>query len=185
MLVLTPPRCCRRGSKLGKECLCGAHYTSSCHIRALRTALYSFSVSYGLRSCLAVLMRAVQLARSRPRELLSLSSLVGEKSLTFREDAVRLGLFTGVFTGGYQYLRCLLQAWRGPSASNTLVAGFVAGLSVLFMHKDTQRTLALYVFARLVQCLYNDAKERKWIKPVLSSLPVARSRCDRRCRFRF
>jgi hypothetical protein len=45
-----------------------------------------------------------------------------------REDAVRLGLFVGGFTGIYHLLRGYLQRWRpDKSGANCVAAGAAAG----------------------------------------------------------
>lgn len=41
-----------------------------------------------------------------------LQQLVSEKDLIVREEACRIGLFFGGFSGSYHALRCLLRKWR-------------------------------------------------------------------------
>ncbi|KAM7491793.1 hypothetical protein LguiA_034714 [Lonicera macranthoides] len=77
----------------------------------------------------------------------SVVQLVSEKDLIVREEACRVGLLFGGFTGSYHALRIL--------------AGSVAGLSVLALDdSNRRRTLALYLLARLAQCAYNSAKSK-------------------------
>lgn len=83
-----------------------------------------------------------------------------------REAAVRLGLFTGVFTGGFNYIHCMLGKYLGQTGWNSFIAGSLSGLSVLFMSVDTRRTLSLYIMIRAAQCIYNELKRRGSIKPI-------------------
>lgn len=41
-----------------------------------------------------------------------LQQLVSEKDLIVREEACRIGLLFGGFTGSYHALRCCLRKWR-------------------------------------------------------------------------
>jgi hypothetical protein len=75
-------------------------------------------------------------------------------------------MFTGSFVGGFNYAHCLLQRFYGKHPRNSLIAGAIAGLSVRFLVKDSRRTLSLYIVARLLQCLYNEAKRVGYIKPI-------------------
>jgi hypothetical protein len=173
-----------------KACPCG--HVGPCHKSALRTFVHAFGLSYGLRSVLSLLARAFSLARTDPRRLRSLYHLVSEQHLVARESAVRLGLFTGIFAGGFQAVRCALHHLRVARAGNgaavaaaaaggagggkhaaaaaaaaaevkarqnardVLIAGFVAGLLTSPLYTgETKRTLALYLFARFLQCIYN------------------------------
>lgn len=49
--------------------------------------------------------------------------------LVCREDAVRLGLFIGGFTGSYHLISGALRKWQGslPPAQNCMAAGTAAG----------------------------------------------------------
>ncbi len=50
-----------------------------------------------------------------------------------REDAVRLGLFIGGFTGSYHLISGALRKWQGslPPAQNCMAAGTAAGIAAL------------------------------------------------------
>ena len=62
---------------------------------------------------------------------------MSEKHLVAREAAVRLALFTGTFTGSFEFVRCALRRARGvDDAVNVSVAGFVSGASLLLHHGD-------------------------------------------------
>jgi len=41
---------------------------------------------------------------------------------------------------------------------NILISGSIAGLSLLFQPPENRKTIALYLFTRLLQCLYNESK---------------------------
>lgn len=60
-------------------------------------------------------------------------------------------------------MHCLLRRIRKKEDHwNSIISGAIAGLSLLFQEKEARRTPALYLLARLVQCLYNSFKSRGW-----------------------
>lgn len=87
---------------------------------------------------------------------------MSEKDLIVREEACRIGLFFGGFTGSYHALRCLLRKLRKKETPlNSILAGSVAALSILALDdSNRRRTLALYLLARVAQCAYNSAKSK-------------------------
>ncbi|XP_059627825.1 uncharacterized protein LOC132270661 isoform X2 [Cornus florida] len=91
-----------------------------------------------------------------------MQQLVSEKDLIVREEACRIGLLFGGFTGSYHALRCLLRKLRKKETPiNAILAGSVAGLSILALDdSNRRRTLALYLLARVAQCAYNSAKSK-------------------------
>jgi hypothetical protein len=107
-------------------------------------------------------LHIIKLLRTRPSAVFQIDQLVGAHGLP--ADAVRMGLFLGGFTGIYNGMRCLLARWSGrDDVSTVMVSGAVAGLALNFHPKDSHRTLALYVLARVFQCWYNKAKVAgKW-----------------------
>ncbi|KAI7979873.1 Transmembrane protein 135 [Camellia lanceoleosa] len=119
------------------------HADDSCVANAIGNLCQSFLLSYGVRVGIGILLRAFKLARGQSySSLLDLKQLVSEKDLIVREEACRIGLLFGGFTGSYHALRCLLRKLR---------------------KKETPlnaRTLALYLLARLAQCAYNSAKSK-------------------------
>lgn len=140
-----------------------AAYESSCVANAIGNLCQTFLLSYGVRVGIGILLRAFKLARRQSySSILDLKQLVSEKDLIVREEACRIGLFFGGFTGSYHALRCLLRKWRKRETSlNVILAGSVAGLSVLALDdSNRRRTLALYLMARLAQCAYNSAKSK-------------------------
>ncbi|KAK1568880.1 hypothetical protein Q3G72_030028 [Acer saccharum] len=141
------------------------HHASdeSCVANAIGNLCQSFLLSYGVRVGIGILLRAFKLARRQSySSLLDLKQLVSEKDLIVREEACRIGLLFGGFTGSYHALRCLLRKIRKKETPiNAILSGSIAGLSVLALDdSNRRRTLALYLLARLAQCTYNSAKSK-------------------------
>ncbi|KAI4352918.1 hypothetical protein L6164_007125 [Bauhinia variegata] len=135
----------------------------SCVAHAIGNLCQSFLLSYGVRVGIGILLRAFKLIRRQSySSLLDLKQLVSERDLIVREEACRIGLLFGGFTGSYHGLRCLLRKLRKKETPlNAVLAGSVAGLSVLALDdSNRRRTLALYLLARLAQCAYNSAKSK-------------------------
>ncbi|XP_031502668.1 uncharacterized protein LOC116265854 [Nymphaea colorata] len=150
-----------RGLPASSTHRCDRHPDESCVAHAVGNLCQSFLLSYGVRVGVGILLRAFKLARRHSySSLLDLKQLVSEKDLIVREEACRIGLLFGGFTGSYHALRCLLRRMRKKERpSNAVLAGMVAGLSVLALDDSSRRrTLALYLLARLSQCAYNSAK---------------------------
>ncbi|OEL30333.1 hypothetical protein BAE44_0008646 [Dichanthelium oligosanthes] len=141
---------------------CG-HEGESCAAHAAGNLCQSFLLSYGVRVGIGILLRAFKLARRRSYgSLLDLKQLVSEKDLIVREEACRVGLLFGGFTGSYHALRCFLRRIRKKETPyNAILAGSVAGLAILALDDSSRRrTLSLYLLARLAQCAYNSAKSK-------------------------
>ncbi|XP_078442401.1 mitochondrial import inner membrane translocase subunit Tim17/Tim22/Tim23 family protein [Wolffia australiana] len=139
------------------------HAGESCTAHALGNLCQSFLLSYGVRVGIGILLRAFKLARGQSySSILDLKQLVSEKDLIVREEACRIGLVFGGFTGSYHALRCFLRRFRKKETPlNVMLAGSVAGLSILALDDSSRRrTLALYLAARLAQCAYNSAKSK-------------------------
>ncbi|KAF3675672.1 putative glutamate dehydrogenase [Capsicum annuum] len=139
------------------------HADESCVANAIGNLCQTFLLSYGVRVGIGILLRAFKLARRQSySSLLDLKQLVSEKDLIVREEACRIGLLFGGFTGSYHALRCLLRKLRRKETPlNAILAGSVAGLSILALDdSNRRRTLALYLLARLSQCAYNSAKSK-------------------------
>ncbi|XP_044493154.1 uncharacterized protein LOC123216703 [Mangifera indica] len=141
------------------------HHASdeSCIANAIGNLCQSFLLSYGVRVGIGILLRAFKLARRQSySSILDLKQLVSEKDLIVREEACRIGLLFGGFTGSYHALRCLLRKLRNKETPvNSFLAGSIAGLSVLALDdSNRRRTLALYLLARVAQCAYNSAKSK-------------------------
>ncbi|RHY34499.1 hypothetical protein DYB32_000901 [Aphanomyces invadans] len=117
--------------------------------KAAKTGASNFLLAYNIRAGIALLSRIVQLIQKRKfRDLVDLNSLLSEKHLNFRVEAVSMGLFIGCFTGGYEALQAILLLPPWP----------------LHHHPDLillrRRSLALYTFVRALQSVYNIAKAR-------------------------
>ncbi|KAL6862164.1 hypothetical protein ACP4OV_016813 [Aristida adscensionis] len=146
----------------GGEWGCG-HEGESCAAHAAGNLCQSFLLSYGVRVGIGILLRAFKLARRKSyASLLDLKQLVSEKDLIVREEACRVGLLFGGFTGSYHALRCFLRRFRKKETPyNAILAGSVAGLAILALDDSSRRrTLSLYLLARLAQCAYNSAKSK-------------------------
>ncbi|KAE8693387.1 60S ribosomal protein L13-1-like [Hibiscus syriacus] len=135
------------------------HADNSCVANAIGNLCQTFLLSYGVRVGIGILLRAFKHARRQSySSLLDLKQLVSEKDLIVREEACRIGLLFGGFTGSYHLLRCLLRKLRKKDTPvnalcwNRLLAGSIAGLSILALDDSSRRrTLALYLLARLAQ----------------------------------
>lgn len=89
------------------------HADDSCVANAIGNLCQTFLLSYGVRVGIGILLRAFKLARGQSySSLLDLKQLVSEKDLIVREEACRIGLLFGGFTGSYHALRCLLRKTR-------------------------------------------------------------------------
>ncbi|XP_022736826.1 uncharacterized protein LOC111289776 isoform X2 [Durio zibethinus] len=152
----------QRTAASGDEPPCN-HADNSCVANAIGNLCQSFLLSYGVRVGIGILLRAFKLARGQSySSLLDLKQLVSEKDLIVREEACRIGLLFGGFTGAYHALRCLLRKLRKKETPvNAILAGSIAGLSILALDdSNRRRTLALYLLARVAQCAYNSAKSK-------------------------
>ncbi|KAJ0961599.1 hypothetical protein J5N97_001096 [Dioscorea zingiberensis] len=150
----------RGGSGAHPDC---DHADESCVAHAIGNLCQSFLLSYGVRVGIGILLRAFKLARRQSySSILDLKQLVSEKDLIVREEACRVGLLFGGFTGSYHAIRCFLRKFRKKETPfNAILAGSVAGLSILALDGSSRRrTLALYLLARLAQCAYNSAKSK-------------------------
>ncbi|KAL3524106.1 hypothetical protein ACH5RR_016940 [Cinchona calisaya] len=139
------------------------HADESCVANAIGNLCQSFLLSYGVRVGIGILLRSFKLVRRHSySSLLDLKQLVSEKDLIVREEACRIGLLFGGFTGSYHALRCLLRKLRKKETPmNAILAGSVAGLSILALDDSSQRrTLAFLIGLLFPQCAYNSAKSK-------------------------
>ena len=123
---------------------------------------------FNIRSGVALLMRFLRLLRSNPSKAISIENLVAEDKLIFRAEAVRFGLFGGMFAFLFRSASSLtkLVLARNSSKVPSLVGGFVAGGALTFMSKDWHRTLSLYVATRALECAYNVMKTKGFFKGI-------------------
>eukprot|EP01129_Flabellula_baltica_P011583 TRINITY_DN5107_c0_g1_i1.p1 TRINITY_DN5107_c0_g1~~TRINITY_DN5107_c0_g1_i1.p1 ORF type:complete len:453 (+),score=61.26 TRINITY_DN5107_c0_g1_i1:37-1359(+) len=119
-------------------------------------------LTYGGRTGLSVILRCISLLRQgKIDKLFSFQKVFAEKHVVVRVEAMRMGLFLGGFASVFKLLKLIFEYYsRKRSVYHSLIAGFVASLSCLFLESDFRRTLALYVIARAFQSLYNWLKKR-------------------------
>jgi hypothetical protein len=115
----------------------------------------NFSLVFYVRAGVALLARALSLLRTSPGKLLSWNSLLGERHLGFRVQAVRFGLFVGGFASLYRVLRAVLQVLLPQRWHAAAAAGAAASVSLTALPAESRRTFALYAFARALQCGWN------------------------------
>ena len=146
-----------------------------------------FALVYGVRSGVAVLARVGGTLRDprggpltrRLRTLASLSHLLDEKNLVVREDAVRLGIALGGFSGLYYLLREVMllarNAKRAGGKGRAVVAGAkgrerekwvpcvaggaAAAVAFTALPENGRRIAALYCLTRALQSWYNAARD--------------------------
>ena len=93
-------------------------HASGCASHALSMFWRTFTTAYMTRAGISVAAHALRTMRSRkPSKIFDLSHLVGESALKYREEAVRFGLFAGMFVGGYNATRCGLCYATAPTSS--------------------------------------------------------------------
>jgi len=72
-----------------------------------------------------------------------------------------LGLAIGGFGGGYNLLTRMGERYRGKKDGwNNFIAGLLSGFTLLFLEKDSRRTVSLYLLGRVAECIYNSLKSR-------------------------
>eukprot|EP01133_Synstelium_polycarpum_P014078 gene14078-16594_t len=77
-------------------------------------------------------------------------------------DPIGFGLFLGFYTGGYKAINCLLRAIRKKEDGyNSFIAGFLSGGAMMFS-KSTE--MALYLFSRALESVFNAAHKRGYVK---------------------
>ena len=96
---------------------------------ALRQAMIGFLLAYNVRFGMALALRLVTLAMSKPRTLLDLGEILSEKHLHFREEAVRSGLFVGIFAGVYLTMKELLRGPEPPASPSANAPSSVSASS--------------------------------------------------------
>eukprot|EP01080_Neovahlkampfia_damariscottae_P002121 gene2121-1987_t len=132
---------------------------------SLQKFLNGFYIGYGSRSVLSLLVRIFSLLKGgKIKKVFTVAELVSEKKLIVREEAVRIGLFLGGFSGLFSLIKLLLDKYRdSKSGLHSFIAGSLASSSLIFQEQSSQRTMALYLLARVFQCAYNTAKELKYL----------------------
>ena len=154
-------------ARVGRSCPCG-HEGTTCAQHAGASFWRSFVLAYMVRAGVAVFSRGVGLLRSdSPRDAARFEKLLGEKHVHYREEAVRLGVFLGAFSGGYHLVRCQLCNRLGVTPQRAaLTAGTAAGLSAVFLKRPKRRAFAGYLAARLAQSALHSARAAREARPV-------------------
>ncbi|RLN96407.1 hypothetical protein BBJ28_00015593 [Nothophytophthora sp. Chile5] len=146
-------------------------------LEALRLGTSNFLLAYNTRAGIAALLRVLKLLQKREfAAATDLRQLLDERHLSFRVEALRLGLFLGWFTGGYRGLQALLPVLlrrilpqKHPQHEtrvrelSAVGSGAIAALALGFVDAKRRRSLALYALTRALQCGYNTAKrQQRW-----------------------
>ncbi|KAF2073371.1 hypothetical protein CYY_005316 [Polysphondylium violaceum] len=130
-------------------------HKDNCIISVLKTLGRGFIIGYGLRASLA-LVTGIVMRRlyKNPRKLIDQSIL--------HKDPIGFGLFLAFYTGGYKAVLCLLRNIRKKDDGiNAAIAGFISGGAMAFS-KSTE--MALYLFARALESLFNAGVKRGYLK---------------------
>ncbi|EFA81009.1 hypothetical protein PPL_05844 [Heterostelium album PN500] len=130
-------------------------HRGSCIQSCLKVWARGLLIGYGMRASLALLSGLVmRRLYKNPRKLINQSLL--------HKDPIGFGLFLAFYTGGFKAINCLLRAIRGKEDGwNSLIAGFFSGAAMMFS-KSTE--MALYLFARALESVFNAAHKRGLIK---------------------
>eukprot|EP00658_Telonema_sp_P-2_P064505 TRINITY_DN5353_c0_g1_i4.p1 TRINITY_DN5353_c0_g1~~TRINITY_DN5353_c0_g1_i4.p1 ORF type:complete len:357 (-),score=56.22 TRINITY_DN5353_c0_g1_i4:376-1446(-) len=142
---------------------------------ALKSSFRAFAIAFLIRWGFTFVKVLATLARQRPFKLMSdISKNNIEKLLldpAFRQgtaSAVRFGQFFGGFTGIFHLARRFLRKTRVLDREEAIsfFSGAAGGLAVLFLNPTDWRVLALYMFARLLSCCWNSARQRGLLTPI-------------------
>lgn len=77
-------------------------------------------------------------------------------SLLFSKDNGSFAMFLGTFSSLFKAVICASRRQVGDSPYSSIVAGFIAGcLSILFLQQKTRQNLALFLFTRALDTIYN------------------------------
>uniref|UniRef100_A0A6B2L3R6 Transmembrane protein 135 N-terminal domain-containing protein n=1 Tax=Arcella intermedia TaxID=1963864 RepID=A0A6B2L3R6_9EUKA len=97
-----------------------------------------------------------------PHKILSNFSKLVSKVLV--KSTLQFSLFWGIMSGGPRGTECFLRWIRGTDDGiNSLLAGFVGGLSVVFF---SSIDVAMYIASKAAESLFNELVERNVMKPV-------------------
>ncbi|GAM18384.1 hypothetical protein SAMD00019534_015590 [Acytostelium subglobosum LB1] len=129
-------------------------HRGSCLHSCLRIWMRGLLIGYGMRATLALLSALfVRRLYKNPRKLINQSLL--------HKEPIGFGLFVAFYTGGFRAINCFLRNVRGKEDGwNSAIAGFFAGSAMMFS-KSTE--MALYLFARALESLFNAAHKRGYV----------------------
>ncbi|KAM9846591.1 transmembrane protein 135 [Aulostomus maculatus] len=136
--------------KHGPRHRCCKHYQDNCFSYCVKGFVRMFSVGYLIQCCLRM-PSAFRQMFWKPSRL---------PSLFYNKENFQLGAFLGSFVSIYKGTSCLLRWMRDiDDELHALVAGFLAGISMLF-YKST--SISMYLFSKLVETLYFKGIEAGW-----------------------
>ncbi|XP_012671956.1 transmembrane protein 135 [Clupea harengus] len=128
--------------KHGPRHRCCKHYHDNCISYCIKGFIRMFSVGY-LIQCFLKVPSAFRQAFTKPSRLLS---------LLYNKENFQLGAFLGSFVSIYKGTSCFLRWVRNlDDELHALIAGFLAGISMLFYRSTT---ISMYLFSKLVETVY-------------------------------
>ena len=149
----------------------------SCQQNALRGFLKTFGAAF-----------SVDFVLSLASGLLS-GRIVSHPARTLRigaKDGLRFAIFLSSCIGGSKLLNCALRLIRGKEDSyNALIAGSIAGLSVLFDNKKRRTIIALYLLTRALNFSYNYAVEKLFLRQIPHGDVVLMALCNAQIMYSF
>merc|ERR1712166_768360 len=141
---------------------------------ALKSACKSFALFYFVRFGATYILHVITSMRTKGlKEVLrwfltnDLDNLIGEKALSGRIPAVQWGQVAGAFTFIFHVVRKYVNDKYDDDRLATFYAGFLGGFSLFFYDRASFRTLALYMFARLLKAIFGAAQDRGMIEGYL------------------
>ncbi|KAI8582245.1 hypothetical protein K450DRAFT_228052 [Umbelopsis ramanniana AG] len=122
---------------------------------ALHGGARAFLLAYGVRAGVNFCLYLLRVARKR-------APLANILHASFQSlDALRFGAMFGSFSLLWKLINNGMRHYRGKEDRfNGMVAGSIAGLSILFEKKERRVDIAQQFFVRALQALYNAGKER-------------------------
>jgi hypothetical protein len=129
-----------------------------CEVHWITNFSQSFLFGYGLKGLLAL---ASNLLRIRAFNAKTMKDVLMK---SFGKQQLRFGLFLGLLSALSRCIKCILRITRGKDdAINTLVAGFIAGLS---SYLSSSLEISMYIFAKAIQTVFNHLTMLGKIKPL-------------------
>ncbi|CAJ0959072.1 unnamed protein product [Ranitomeya imitator] len=127
--------------KHGPRHRCCKHYEDNCISYCIKGFIRMFSVGYLIQCCLRIPSTFRQVF-TKPSRLIS---------LFYNKENFQLGAFLGSFVSIYKGTSCLLRWVRNlDDELHALIAGFLAGISMMF-YKST--TISMYLASKLVEAV--------------------------------
>jgi len=137
------------------QSLC-THKDPSCVTSTIKSTIRGFLLGFGARGSLSFLSGLVfKRMYKTPRKLLELS---------LGKETMRFGLFVGSLVGLWKGIDCFLRNIRvHDDQINSIVAGVIAGLSILFSRSSE---LSMYVFSKAIEALVLSLVKRGILKSI-------------------